>query len=228
MGGAGPYVEYDPDMCSFWKARTGIKLSKDEQQAAYLRSQEFILARVDELVRSHGWMQKPCDGEVDLFLISKEICNIKFPQDSMAFFSGSRHQEWHKMFRLNFAGKRQSSDDFIISSAEPLADIFYLLQILFPGMLVLARIDEIVDVGEHTYTRALPRIQWLEKHEEKLITIVGGKSRFQLIMEAAGDWAKSFKVTSMPYDWGYDDPSDEMGDFTACDKECGYWGRCEY
>jgi hypothetical protein len=57
MGGAGPYVEFDPSYQSTPRAdRTGLdSLSGEELEAAYARCGGFLKEKERELVEEHGW-----------------------------------------------------------------------------------------------------------------------------------------------------------------------------
>src|SRR5258708_30924041 len=73
----------------------------------------------------------------------------------------SRYESWSSIFtyRRLVRCKRPNawSPDLYIDSPTPMADIFYLLQVLIPGMIQIKRIDWIEDVGDQHITRTLPR-----------------------------------------------------------------------
>ena len=75
----------------------------------------------------------------------------------------------------------------------PVADIFYLLQILAPGMLLIVRVDEYDDICENETARVLPSEEWLKKHQSVLGDVLGNNHRFELLSNAAADFAKGFR-----------------------------------
>ncbi|KAF8699713.1 hypothetical protein AX14_000918 [Amanita brunnescens Koide BX004] len=82
-------------------------------------------------------------------------------------------------------------------------------------MLLIVRVDEYDEIGEHETVRALPSVEWLRAHQLALEDVLGNKRRFELLMNAAADSAKGFRT-------------EKSLDFAVCDSECGYCGRCEY
>ena len=133
---------------------------------------------------------------------------------------------------------RKDSHTMFIDGPVPLSDIFYLLQILAPGLLRIIREEDIDDVGEEQTARILPPHQWVQDNKEILEHVIGSKEGYESIAAAAGDTSKSFKSEwiSNWRDNYYDEDNfytniwgqREIKDFTACDKECGYCGRCDY
>ena len=108
-------------------------------------------------------------------------------------------------------------------------------------MLLIVRIDDYDDRGEEETARALPSEGWLKEHQSVLGDVVGNNQRFELLRNAAADFAKSFSQKMISdyreYEslwnndvgyytnaWGFR----EAKDFTACDSECGYCGTCDY
>lgn len=133
---------------------------------------------------------------------------------------------------------RRENSTLFIDTLKPISDIFYLLQTIAPGMLLIIREDEYDDMGEHETARALPSGTWVEEHQSILENILG-RDRYNLLVGAAADGNKSFRGRWISRYDSYDDDSDdgyytnawgvrEPMDFTACDSECGYCGRCEY
>ena len=160
-----------------------------------------------------------------------------------ASFLGEAKGVWQKMFEHYwlFTAKRhhRSNDTLFIDSPGPVADIFYLLQILAPGMLLIVRVDEYGDSGEKETSRALPSEEWLKEHQSVLGDVLG--NRFESLSHTAADFAKSFGQNRVSdyrdydHDWSNDNGYytnawgfREVKDFTACDSECGYCGRCDY
>lgn len=109
-----------------------------------------------------------------------------------------------------------------------MADYIYLLQIIIPGFIMLIR-EEDYDEYETKTTRILPDPKWIEERQEKLGIILGGDERFDSVLSAAKDQNRAFAYERSRLWSSYDqDSEDEMKDLTACDKECGYCGRCDY
>lgn len=114
------------------------------------------------------------------------------------------------------------SHDLYVEADPPAADIFYILQCIAPGMLPIVRIDELDDFGEEEISRCLPRPKWIRDNRDMLTTVLG-ESRLAAVSESAEHIHT--KTTAYRYeDWRSESPQD----FTACDKECGYCGRCPY
>ena len=139
-----------------------------------------------------------------------------------------------------FTAKRhhKSNDTLFIDSPGPVADIFYLLQILAPGMLLIVRVDD-YDRGEEETTRVLPSEEWLKRHQSVLRDVLGSSQRFEQLSNAAADFGKSFRGQMISDYREYESDNDngyytnawgfrEVKDFTACDSECGYCGTCDY
>ena len=135
------------------------------------------------------------------------------------------------MFR-GFIAKRPEND-FFIGSAPPLSDLFYLLQTFLPGMLFIYRIDDIGDGRESQAIRALPCPAWVETHKELLQTIFG-RQWYDTLLKAAASTGYQCEIVSYQIDdddgnyYVNDYGQREVKNFIACDKECGYCGRCEY
>jgi hypothetical protein len=155
------------------------------------------------------------------------------PSSFASFLDASKSKIWDIMFRGHIFIAKRPGNDFFIDSAPPLSDLFYLLQTFLPGMLLVYRIDDIDDVGEIEGVRALPCPAWVETHKGLLQTIFGGQRYDTLLKAAASTGYKSETISYQPYDddndyYVNDYGGREMKDFTACDQECGYCGRCEY
>ncbi|KAJ7655409.1 hypothetical protein B0H17DRAFT_1214047 [Mycena rosella] len=114
--------------------------------------------------------------------------------------------------------------------------------------------DEYIDdPGQEITARLLPPADWIDGHRDVLVGILGDQHRFDDILAAATDTSRAFQVIFQcggysegeDEEWtsrdgafsdfehlgygGYsDDREDEELDLTACDKECGYCGRCPY
>ena len=260
MGGEGPAVRLSQDSTtiSFWANRTGLKLFDSQQQEeVYSKAREFFLERGLTLIADYGWQEDTenttvsCQIQSEPFFLtdkyksmlhlSKAGINLVLPAAFTSLLEPSEADKWSEMFRCTFHAKRDrmNNSSLIIDSPTPLSDIFYLLQTLLPGMLLIYRIDEIDDCGEQERTRALPPAPWVELHKEMLQTIFGDSERYGCLLAAAADRGLEENVEMISsYGSYYDDyDSDfytnsygqrEIKDFTACDKECGYCGTCDY
>lgn len=155
---------------------------------------------------------------------------------------------------FNAARRHGSNTTLFIDSPGPVADIFYLLQILAPGMLLIVRVDERNDGDENETTRVLPSEEWLKEHQSVLGDVLDNNQTFELLSSAAADFAKSFRQETIYVpepSWKedarccLDDDDDNIWmdddnyyttawgsrsakDYTACDSDCGFCGRCEY
>ena len=148
---------------------------------------------------------------------------------------------WSQMFEDTylFQALRKNRDNhtLFIDSLRPVSDIFYMLQILAPGMLLIVRVDDIDDLGELQTTRALPSKEWVIDHNLIIEHVLGSKQRYQTLLAATTDASKSFQTEMIS---SYDYPSDDGDyytdlwgqrqqlDYTACGQDCGYCGRCDY
>ena len=148
--------------------------------------------------------------------------------------------------------------DLYIDAPAPIADMFYMLQCIAPGMLSIVLpgelevgdyvADDIDDYSECETVRALPQKTWVDEHEETLVHVLGGEERFAALAAAAESVTikhiVNIRESSSPDSYqGYQDLSDDDGwerrswdrrssspqDFTACSLEdCGYCGHCMY
>jgi len=246
MGGEGPAVRFSQDatVMASWATRTSLmRLDEGELEACYMSAKEFLLQLGNVLVSDHDWHQEP-DTDALLLLTSDYTYSgynysrttrrrMLLPSSFASFLDASKSKIWDSMFGGHIFVAKRPGNDFFIDSAPPLSDLFYLLQTFLPGMLLVYRIDDIDDVGEIEGVRALPCPAWVETHKGLLQTIFGGQ-RYDTLLKAAGSTGyKSETISYQPYD----DDNDyyvndygwrEMKDFTACDQECSYCGRCEY
>ena len=163
-------------------------------------------------------------------------------------FLDERHLEmWTTLFENGFDARRrfQSFDDLFISGPHPLSNIFYLLQSIAPGMLLVVRAKHIDQVGQTEYVRALPSESWVNDHGDVLMSVLGGIEEYHSLLRATTDDGKLCSETcdsrwvdssSLGLDDGfisdddarYEWDSDWNPDYTACGSDCGYCGHCEY
>ncbi|KAF8492130.1 hypothetical protein JB92DRAFT_3004296 [Gautieria morchelliformis] len=234
MGGEGPYVRFDPQSRAFWASHTGIAALDDEElEAAYSRAYQFIVQSKEILVKEHSWDEAVAEDGKIFSLIPQERrgsgFNISLPSTFSSFMEATNLQMWKTVFEA-FDARRpsRSNNDLFISGPTPLSDIFYLLQCMAPGMLLLVRIDEYDEVGEKESVRALPRESWVVSHADVLNTILGGIGAYKALLDASRDRSKSFKESWISHWEPYADVEDRELDYTACGLECGYCGHCDY
>jgi hypothetical protein len=254
MGGEGPYVRFNSSYRSTrWADRTGLtNLNDAELEAAYSRAKEVLMEKKRELVDVHNWSVQPeDDSNTTLFSLTGKIVNsygryrdvqLRLPLSFASFLDEAKNEMWTRMFENSqlFDAKRQNKENstLFIDSLTSISDVFYLLQILAPGMLLIIRVDEIDEAGEIETARALPSAEWVKDHESILQHVLGSEQRYQSLAAVAADDSKSFQtdwISSYPlYDdsdrdfytnpWGVREPLD----YTACDSDCGFCGGCEY
>lgn len=146
---------------------------------------------------------------------------------------------WKKTFcnanrTFNASGAKIGSGDLFIDSPTPLANIFYLLQMLQPGMLLINCID-IDDANETETTRSLPRISWVRKHKATLIEVLGTERHERMLRAIQQGKGESYKVTERyespqsEYDPRFEGPFGSFPmDWTMCHSDCDWCGRCAY
>ena len=130
---------------------------------------------------------------------------------------------------------------FFIDAPGPIADIFYLLQILVSGMLLIADMVGYNEVGEEEMSRALPLEKWLKVHQSVLQDVLGNNQRFELLCNATADHTKNALQEMISdfheYDHEWKNSNDScinankvrvLKDFAVCDSGCGYCGCCKY
>jgi len=203
-----------------------------------------------ELVDVHSWSGQPED-DATLFILNGTVSwcgrdrdvQVRLPLSFASFLDKAKNEMWRRMFQDSclFDARRQNKDShtLFVDSLTPISDIFYLLQILAPGMLLIVRMDEIDDFGEEETARALPSAQWVKDHEAILQKVLGNKQNYELLIDVAADFSKGFQTDWTAYP--SDDPSDDDDfyytnswgarqplDYQACGSDCGYCGRCEY
>lgn len=245
MGGAGPYVGFNP------KVRLRRQSSetaaggndKDDQlhaEEAYQRAIPFLTRWKEELVSEHGYEDLPLLTDDDLFAVSNPMRYpsvaagtdqrriFKLPKTAEGFASSSSLARDRVFTSLHAKRPNRNSTDQYIDEVPPLQNIFYLLQTMFDEMLVLVREDEIDDYGEITYTRVLPRKEWIQHNSDIVKIVLGLSSTAKLEQDAQN---KGTRLTHDGWSYsGYDDHgcSSDEPDYTACGLECGYCGKCSY
>ncbi|KIP07216.1 hypothetical protein PHLGIDRAFT_426748 [Phlebiopsis gigantea 11061_1 CR5-6] len=256
MGSQAPHVNFLPYAYE-WRFPKGMPDVQRNQDVAavYGRAHQYFLTKASLLKSEFGWHD--ADGtEKSLLRVETEFedhysidstivkAGIHLPrsfddlQDVNAPTYGTGAFPTPRYMKVQRPEK--SSSDLYIAAVQPLADAFYMMQCIAPGMFVLKCVDEDTNVGDMTTTiRTLPRPSWLEENEDALVGVFGEKG-FARLLEAsrssvetttnayASDDEHDYPCDDGDYDrWG-DYDSDREKDYTACDKECGYCGRCDY
>ncbi|KDR72013.1 hypothetical protein GALMADRAFT_229214 [Galerina marginata CBS 339.88] len=110
----------------------------------------------------------------------KRLINFALPLTFDSFLDTSKVKAWRTMFENTdvFRAVNQSGNnlnhDLYIDSSRALADIFYFLQILAPGMLVINHEYNLPDATVKV-SRMLPRVNWIQKNFQTLnLTVTGG------------------------------------------------------
>lgn len=110
------------------------------------------------------------------------------PQFCLPFTFSSFRDEWREMWENThvFQGRREEDTDYAlyVNADAPLADIFYLVQVLSPGILQISSTYECegLDYSE-TITRVLPSQEWVAQDLTQLKHILG-EQRASKIVEA--------------------------------------------
>jgi len=262
MGGEGPAIRFNSSDLEREKylELIGLKaLDGEAAQQTYDRAKEFFLAKKQELLvmsssDNTNTAREVCESEKnakDLFILSgtwyngyyerNSSCTFSLPTSTSSFVEYSSKEKWGEtLLRTGLGAKRNNrvTDTIHATGPGPLCDIFYMLQMIFPGMLLLYRIEEYDEGGEQEYVRVLPSIDWIQTNEAALKRVFNNDSRLSSLCEEAkkraiySEWITHY---SSSYDrensndyyttsYGFREPKD----YTACDAECGYCGTCDY
>lgn len=128
------------------------------------------------------------------------INRFTLPHTFYPFLNLSEYSEWKKQFENGIFAietHRSSTDpkDIYIGGPKPVSDIFYMLQCIASGMLVLTcRMGE-DDLGELEWTRALPPHAWLENHDLMLRYILGSNKAYDDLLMVSRDENKAFSLS---------------------------------
>ncbi|THH06766.1 hypothetical protein EW145_g3861 [Phellinidium pouzarii] len=182
-----------------WATRTGIPLTSAEALGTlYARAHAWLLALKNQLIRTHGWHEKPVDPRM-LFSIEctppfrssgglprTPPFNLQLPLHASTFFSPERRIQWEMVFHSAlFPAMRHT--------CQPVGDILHLLQCLLTGMIVLIKEEEVPGEGVWRTTRGLPPPEWISANEVTLLQIFGS-SHYRKLFRAANDKRFAFKV----------------------------------
>ncbi|KIJ32171.1 hypothetical protein M422DRAFT_53042 [Sphaerobolus stellatus SS14] len=253
MGNDTVHIQFNPDNRVFWTEHTGLHaMSDSELDAAYQRASKFIKDRVKILIKEHKWRDIEFGTRLLLLSYSKGYINrLTLPQSFSTFLDVSQFTDYQTQFENAFEARKSSpsGNDLYIHGPSALADIFYILQCIAPGMLVLTcRSDEEDEIGEKEWVRGLPRDTWVENNAQMLRYILGSKGAYQRLLAACKDQQKAFAFewivswnddddcrstgsTVVDDDWDYNDTkfgwSDiQVIDGTKCPEDCGKCLRC--
>ncbi|KAL0577701.1 hypothetical protein V5O48_004305 [Marasmius crinis-equi] len=223
MGGEGPYIQFDPNLLDSWAKHTGLpKLDGEQLEAVYRRAQKYLLMKKNQLV-SDGWGEvMDFDPQAVLFVLEKDeqtryggTLEVKIPTQMSFLFDPSQTGTWAKMFTASFDARRRDGE-LRIDPPSPLADIFYLMQIICPGLLLIIRMDEIDDYGEITRLQGPPSVDWVRENENWLADVFGRASYDEILKASKGE--RAYRVERDPYLYERESsPLDDL-DYTACDK----------
>ena len=183
----------------------GVRFFSDEERDnTYLVVLPFFLEQM-RLLLKEGWKRKNCNsGEVYpsfansdmqyllfnhcsnqlLFDISKQkkgrLRRIVLPNTFAHFFDVSKANTWREIFEnpATFNPMRKGKHhnvDLYLGSPPPIINIFYLLQVLAPGMLVIFYEYQLHD-ADIKVSKLLPQANWIEEHKnymdnDALITV---------------------------------------------------------
>ncbi|KAJ7143764.1 hypothetical protein C8R44DRAFT_973614 [Mycena epipterygia] len=212
------------------------ELPDDVLRDTWARAHAWLLTSVRDVLQKDGWTPEEDDlcGEVVIILKkpfdTKDIRNyayskmvevrVAIPETISVLFHAEF--EWKQLFNIYALDAKRlyknSSTMYADAVHSCIADYFYLIQMLLPGLVGLVREDEIDDVGEYMTTRILPSVGWIEDHRDVLIGILGEQLRFDNLLAAATDHARAFKDECI-YRYSWDSDRDEAEDFAACDQE---------
>lgn len=203
----------------------------------------------------------------------KKVINLTLPFTFESFLDTSKAKAWRAIFENPefFKATTQKGNnvghDLYIGTSRALSSIFYLLQILAPGMFVIYHEyrlpGEIVKVS-----RMLPRLSWIQRNDVDRMLRMEVMGSTAALLTAAKDQTIAFheERTARPHynlprssattttpglgyhnsatttnpGLGYHDSGNNYistvmeefngtgYDWTACDKDCAWCGRCSY
>ena len=190
-------VRFDP--------QKGVRFFSDaEVEEIYLQARPFFLEQM-RILLENGWKRDDCNSESEvypsftkrlqkqystfhhcynqfLFDISKpkKGRRIILPKTFADFLDISKAHTWRKIFEnraiFNAIKKGKNDDvDLYIEPSSPLSNIFYLLQVLAPGMLVI-HYEYRSQNADVKASRLLPRASWIESNM-KSIVLAAAKNR---------------------------------------------------
>lgn len=195
------YARYNltDDALETWRKHACLpRLSLAQRRAAYAAAVPLLAAAANALVQHHAWRPAPTDPA--------ELFNIRHPSSDTPFLAlplsldalFAHAAPCMRMFEGVFAVHLDPSDGRL-SVAQPLTDIFHLLQLLVPGCFALVRAEyvthEVDDEGEVgcitwlTHSYALPPTTWMNLHTQQSPQLVAvfGETRWAALRRASTD-----------------------------------------
>jgi len=195
-------IYINPSAIKSWSSRIPI-LSDREREAAYARARMVLKAEMETLVVNHGWLLHISQGQ-DWFHISRPSSQLE-PREratdlrlpiKFSLFLGDNYNLNRATSAFCPVVKRLSSDKIELSISEdpaPLANIFYILQIIAPGMLEITYTYEYTASGELEWSRVLPQPSWIQEHRDMLINILGNLGKYQIALNASTEPTTRFE-----------------------------------
>jgi len=180
----------------------GVRLFSDtEREEAYLHARPFFLDQMTILLED-GWKRNDDNSEEVLFDISKPRANkgrsrgnLILPKTFSSFLDASKADTWRAIFENTaiFQAKTKGKNcnhDLSIGPSPPLSNIFYLLQVLAPGMLVIYHEYRFKDTDVRV-SMMLPQPSWIENNIEVM-------SKMDALLAAAKDRKIAFHEERTP------------------------------
>jgi len=174
-------------------------LSDEKRDEAYLHASTFFLDQMGILLKD-GWKRDDHNPQEVLFKIYKPTQNkgclkLILPKTFAPFLDISKANTWRTMFEnpAIFKAEKQGNNhniDLYIGSSLPLASIFYLLQLIAPGMFVIYYEYQLPD-ADVKVSRVLPRASWIETSVEVM-------SKTEAFLAAAKDRKIAFLEERTP------------------------------
>jgi len=152
----------------------GVRFFSDsdaDREDAYLQARPYFLEQMRILLElENGWKRNNCNSEEFLFDISKmtkkgRLRRVILPKTFAHFLDISNANTWREIFEnsatFNAIKKGKNRNlDLCIDSSPPLSNIFYLLQVLAPGMLVIYYEYQLRD-ADVKVSKLLPQAGWI-------------------------------------------------------------------
>lgn len=201
-----PQLVFDRDVGKLneWATRAGLPMisSAETLSQTYARAHRMLKEIRNELIASYGWKQGPHDDRL-LFNLECDSpirsasgaprtppMRLQIPTQPTSFFSEGRILQWQMVFHsVTFSTLR--------TPGSPISNLLNLLQCILPGMLVLVKEETIPGQGMFITHRALPRLDWMQANQAKLLDIFG-PTHFRALTTAASRNESSFKVDHIP------------------------------
>ncbi|KZV97678.1 hypothetical protein EXIGLDRAFT_730063 [Exidia glandulosa HHB12029] len=192
-----PQVVFSSDVqrLAGWAERTGLPLpgTAEALGSPYARAHRWLSSFKGTLVTKYGWRDAPQSGDSSRLLFSIGLqptsssgvprapaLSLALPKHPSSFFSPERKLQWQMTFH--------STAFFTMRfSQPPIQDMLYLLQCLIPGMVVVAKVEDVPGEAIYTTSRGLPPPEWVQAHQEMLVDVFGAQHYRQLFRAASTD-----------------------------------------